>query len=599
MQLGPIPSAGSARAGVIDDWDAVRGDLEASLNFWLPDEWLHGTVDLVATLDVDVAACGVDAGKPQIEKTIEFSPRKKLKIGYIPISIYTSTEDYPVKIGDIAKLHKTIEALFPLADTEVKIYSEEHRRISSLPLYLKNGGWQLLLTAVNVKKFELEAGEYDADLYLTVNSVDTEVFSYCTVSSDASVLQCSLVEDQRYCHFVVGRNLGLPILFEDGEPEEFSWPYDDHTIHDFGMDMRTGSVIHPGVYDVMSHKETIVQKLPYWISPFHYKKAFNNVGPPVDTASTMQAAAEALMVMGIASADEGYLYPVDQVSGTPVTPTPKNSGGEYCVRSMAGGSALETTCFNLELNNPAESLATGSAAFVVYLSPNAAITSIQLLKSGALLKQLDVPTTQPVASMKSTGYDATYKSVVAALNIDESVKASYHYNFLYSSNNGTTWTPVGTDVHPDQLKYIDGAFQWGFSAHMVQPGSQCRIRALVSDGFHTTELTSDPFAVPDLGPEVGIDTPDQNDVINAFPLTFSGYAWDVDDGDRSDGIVWSSDVDGNLGSGETIDVDKPVRRRAYRDGNGQRRSRSRQHRYGPYHRGRLIRTGGRLSARPY
>ena len=55
---------------------------------------------------------------------------------------------------------------------------------------------------------------------------------------------------------------------------------------------------------------------------------------------------------------------------------------------------------------------------------------------------------------------------------------------------------------------------------MVQPGSQCRIKVLVSDGFHTTELTSDPFTVPDLGPQVGIDTPDQNAVINTFPATF-------------------------------------------------------------------------------
>ena len=132
-QLGTAAQyPGSQSRRPISDWDAVRSNAEASLNFRLPDAWLHGTVDLIATLDVDVAACGVDAGKPQKEMTIAFSPRRKLKIVYIPLLVETGGQSYDISVGDILEIKQAYRGALPAGGNRV---SHNASRETLLPGY--------------------------------------------------------------------------------------------------------------------------------------------------------------------------------------------------------------------------------------------------------------------------------------------------------------------------------------------------------------------------------------------------------------------------------------------------------------------------------
>ena len=305
-QLGTLQSTAPARAGVIDDWNAVRAYPESSLNFRLPENWLNGTLDLIATLDLDTSAASMDAGKPTLQTTIEFAPRKKFKIGYIPITIDTGVRQYPVDAGDILDLHRQIMSIYPFGDVEFKIYPEETIFYSSVPAFGSNqaSGNGLLHYSIQVKGHEYREGDFEADAYITVNSVNDDSFKFTYVPFDLSVSQCSTMAEGRYCLYNIGKILNLRLLPRLSDPEGYPWTYSDNMTQEYGMDVLTGQLQSPELWDVMSW-ESIIDERVFRISPFHYERGFNNLTPDPSTAvQTAQVGADTLWVTGVAAQDD-------------------------------------------------------------------------------------------------------------------------------------------------------------------------------------------------------------------------------------------------------------------------------------------------------
>jgi hypothetical protein len=121
-------------------------------------------------------------------------------------------------------------------------------------------------------------------------------------------------------------------------------------------------------------------------------------------------------------------------------------------------------------------------------------------------------------------------------------------------DGGATWTPIGVNIVPDEVNYFDGAFHWGLRAHQIPAGAQAKVRLIATDGFNETAVTSSAFTVPDVGPWLDILSPENNTVVEAFPVTLEGYAYDIENGDRSAAITWDSDKDGLLGGGGDLNV---------------------------------------------
>lgn len=582
--LGTLAHDSSIQAGVITDWMTTRLDTEASLNFHLPPAWLDGRLDLVATLDVptanDTRATTIMSTDPLTQTvTVEFSPRRPFRIAYIPVTVSTGSTQYPVNAGDILDIHSALSAIFPLGDVPYAILPEATVYYHTLPISSRTGqliGEEFLHYSRLVKRNAQEAGDFDADLYLTVIGLDWADSLAHVIHNDLSLAQCTTAGGGSGCLWIVGRNLNLRTVM-DGDLQyntpsqpSYLWPYADATTHEVGYDVQHDLVMEPDRWDLM-YSKALMENLASWISPFHYQRAFETLAEDTPTATvqtiaaqqataTQTAAGIALWVTGLAGEQDGLLYPVQHVDGTPPSVTPSNPSGAICVQALnEAGAILDSTCFDPVGENPVSGATAAYTPFSVLLSSNAAIRTIRLRHSGTTQAQIPVPEAPPVIQLQTARYDASMRALTIAWTIAQGDAGSLRTTFLYSRDDGATWQPLAVHVHPDNTNYVNEAYQWGVRAEQIPPSSQARVRVEVTDGYHTTSATSDRFTLPDLGPWVGINAPAQNATVTTLPLTLQGFAFDVADavaqtGDRRASIVWRSDLDGELGRGATVDV---------------------------------------------
>ena len=69
-----------------------------------------------------------------------------------------------------------------------------------------------------------------------------------------------------------------------------------------------------------------------------------------------------------------------------------------------------------------------------------------------------------------------------------------------------------------------------------------------------TALPPGPSDPPPVPPIVVIAPLATTTVVSGTPLTFTGEAADAEDGNVTDSLTWSSNLDGNLGTGGTVMV---------------------------------------------
>ncbi len=84
---------------------------------------------------------------------------------------------------------------------------------------------------------------------------------------------------------------------------------------------------------------------------------------------------------------------------------------------------------------------------------------------------------------------------------------------------------------------------------------QARLRVLASDGFNTVVAPSALFEVERKGPQwVTIVAPEEGGVFPIYALPrLQGGAWDAEDGVlEGASLVWSSSIDGELGTGDDL-----------------------------------------------
>lgn len=119
------------------------------------------------------------------------------------------------------------------------------------------------------------------------------------------------------------------------------------------------------------------------------------------------------------------------------------------------------------------------------------------------------------------------------------------FSVLYSPDGGERWWPVALDVRGD-----------GYSIPLANlPGSlQGLFRVKVSDGFNVGRDDADvAVVIPGSPPIVTILSPrDSAKLDSRRVLVLEGAAEDMEDILRGDALVWISNVDGILGTGEEV-----------------------------------------------
>lgn len=119
------------------------------------------------------------------------------------------------------------------------------------------------------------------------------------------------------------------------------------------------------------------------------------------------------------------------------------------------------------------------------------------------------------------------------------------FGIQYRCRESETWLPVQFGLE-GQTYSLDTSQRPG--------GGSCTVRLLASDGFNTTWAISGPFSVPTKAPGTSIITgPREDPYLN--PVRLEGMAYDLEGGFLSpDQLTWSSDVDGDLGSGSYLEL---------------------------------------------
>ena len=129
---------------------------------------------------------------------------------------------------------------------------------------------------------------------------------------------------------------------------------------------------------------------------------------------------------------------------------------------------------------------------------------------------------------------------------------SFTSRVFYSFNNGASWYQVSFTTQPGLTLGTDTV---DFTA---LPGSPTALlRVYVSDGVNTGVATTAPFAAPRKLPStIVINTPISGATqAAANPVLLTGSAYDADDGFLTGkALVWSSDVQGALGTGSPLSV---------------------------------------------
>lgn len=118
------------------------------------------------------------------------------------------------------------------------------------------------------------------------------------------------------------------------------------------------------------------------------------------------------------------------------------------------------------------------------------------------------------------------------------------------SADGTNWTPL-TLVQDTTSAIFRGSELPG------TVGATGRLQLLISDGFITTAVNVINLTYDDRkAPEVHIIGPRDGSCVPAgASMHLRGSAYDAEDGLLSDSIIWTSSVDGNLGTGEVLQLD--------------------------------------------
>ncbi|HJP89572.1 MAG TPA: hypothetical protein VJ850_11110 [Candidatus Limnocylindrales bacterium] len=114
-----------------------------------------------------------------------------------------------------------------------------------------------------------------------------------------------------------------------------------------------------------------------------------------------------------------------------------------------------------------------------------------------------------------------------------------------SRDGGASWLPIAVGVTASTLT-LDPANLPG--------GSDVRIRVSVSDGFLGATAVTEPFVIPAHAPVISISAPKADiTVTKDAPVALEARTFDWEDGRLGDGhVTWSSDRDGQLGTGQWI-----------------------------------------------
>ncbi len=377
----------------------------------------------------------------------------------------------------------------------------------------------------------------------------------------------------------VGHSFGLwwHVPGNDAADPNYDYPYSEGNIGlQTGFDTRSLQAMPRGMRDIMSYFH------PDWVSPFTYcallriipgavtcpagvERASIPGSSPVTIADqdpffnsglhfvnyatpgfSLAQADQYLFISGHINPDgTAAFFPFEVIDSTEnKISVPPGTGYRMSLRSSSG-SVLADYDFQPLVTHAEPNEPIGFSLVVPY---DPAMKRVVLYKDDSQLAERTASANAPQVTLLSPNGGENWSGPqMITWQAADADNDPMTYTVEYSADGGQTWTPLNTGLTATSL---DVNFD-------TVPGSNnALVRVSASDGMNTTAAASaNTFSVPVKGPQVTIDQPADNAAyLESVPFMVSAEAFDWQDGpiNNPDSFVWTSDKDGQLGSGSWI-----------------------------------------------
>jgi len=286
-----------------------------------------------------------------------------------------------------------------------------------------------------------------------------------------------------------------------------------------------------------------------WISAFTYRGLRGSFPAASAEAGPTADGTDFVLVSGTIDlgADTAELASALELTGRPPAP----AGGQYRVQLLdANGAELAGADFTpeeMDADTSVPEIPTGPPVglFTVPVAkPAGTVASVVVTHNGSQIGARTASVNAPTVDIVSPAGGETFAdpAVTFSWNGADADADALRYTVLYSADDGASWDTL--TVHTDSTTLTVPRTELAAS-------TTARLRVIVSDGVHTSAVTSNWFTVGNNAPVVAIDAPANNVLFSSVQdIHFLGAAFDPEDGALGGAsLTWTSNLDGPLGSG--------------------------------------------------
>lgn len=549
----PLPAL---NPGVVVRQNAAdrRGSWNSTLNFRLPSSWVEGSITLA--LDGSIDCSEAFATGSDCETQVYFEPGADVRITWIAARHKTAGGN-SVAPPSVSPLIGSAQNLLPVSGSSLRTRSvpldlSTRFGISDPPTSGEVKAWLLGRRSVQAivspsdllwHEYLVLSGQNQWGFNFAVACFNTgagwvapgdggnvtHVHEICHMEGLDHASQCSNPSTDGACvtslPWVNGGDLG-----PSGDDNETVW----------GLDTRT---YPPRVLDPSRYRELMSYCRPRWISKMSYEYlrgssravTIEAIGAPTSPHYVVVGEIDLLTGAGTV---QSVLY------GDTSADLFHVEAGPYSLLALDGaGGVLHEVMFQPLTGEDADE--TGGV-FAIPVPGEPEIAEFQVLLAQTLVDQVARSRTPPsVEVLFPIGGEVLSGEFSASWLGQDADSDPLVYDVIYSNDGGTTWTTLVTDWSDTSLS---------MSAQTLGGTNQGILRVVARDGFNTGSGLSGLFSIGDTPPAVDIISPAfGSEVSGEQAVFFEIMASDFEDGALPDSaIVWTSDIDGLLGTGHEL-----------------------------------------------